>query len=218
MKKTIGIIVIGLIFIGSAFASPKAKYKLDSIGEKEFLHFSNMQAKSSIFKHDDKTVLLQNDAFIKKDGKKLIFKGRIGGHITFESANDSAIQGDEFYFLGEYPQANSYLVGYLIASENFITILVNKNTCDTSSIDDFPYISPNGKFVFCIKNFEMQFCNFTIYKLSGQKLIVNASGEFKSSSYPESVFWIDNTTLFIKMKEMDNEFDNKFYYFKLTIL
>ena len=223
--KGFTVIALGFILCLGSFQAPeKSRYKLEQITREQYSKLTFKLKPEDSFDYsqkDEKVLIAKSSKYISREGLVLTIKGSSKGEINLKnSGEDKEQQGDFFYFLGDAASTDFYLVGNLIMSENSNMILVNKDNCDTSRLDDYPFFSPDKKSIFCIKNFEALACSLVIYaKGNDGKYKFQFKKDLPGLQFPETVIWHDNKTVVFKMKEMEQNFTEsfKYVYYKISV-
>ena len=137
----------------------------------------------------------------KKDSKLILPVGET--HIEFadvEIDNDSL---ERFYYMGQIPFLNSYLM-LLVGWEYFDYFLIDKTTGERSEFvfDDYPFVSPNKKYVVCIyANPYSTSAEMQVFKIAVNKLDYLYKFDFVNwmpTTQTTSLLWISDNSFVVK--------------------
>ena len=135
---------------------------------------------------------------VRIDTNTLEVKTIKGQPILLKNISNS--DGDNFYYFIDYlPQINSFLFRVQLIEGNYF-LLVNKDSGDTTSIDDIPIISPSGKmFVTCSMDLEAGYnpTRIQIWKIENRKPVHQQDIDIAASD----LSWVNEKELNFNINE-----------------
>ncbi|MCC9166298.1 SH3 domain-containing protein [Pontibacter sp. XAAS-A31] len=199
-------------------AQVKGKVEISLIGKEEF-----EKARSK----DDKFIIQQNALVSSKDSVLVVTIAN--GKKEYVSSPNAEESMKIFNYVGHVGLLNAYLlaIGYYEEGEHMLYSADNGK--EIISFNDYPYFSPDGKYVVSIYTNPYSYSSdFQLYKVeSDQKVrkVLDASfSKWMVALEPQEIFWLDSSTLVVKVLHAQAFWDengglnNDYQYLKIKIL
>lgn len=204
---------------GDAVGHPKVYLKgyldLQLIDKSEY---EDKKATAINYLDEDTATIKKKDGVIKLPCQKNIVR-----------YTDDTTQGDNYTiynYVGQFPLVNQYVVrGEYDGIESGDFNLIDKTTGVATSIESYPYVSNDRKYVVCVtqQGEDNLIANLGLYKISetGIKTILNVNFEYWMPTDDEkAIFFAADGCLYVPVAyaNIANEKNAYFQYLKITIL